>query len=251
MLNDLELTTFRHTYYSLFVQLWWKEPEAEFIAALMSDIEARIEAAAAVYPLMGEGWRAIQQHLETHPPEDVAGEFTELFVGPHGPAVQPYESYYLTGHVFREPLVNFRAFLQQLGLEKEDETFAEPEDVLAFELEVMRWLVDKQMAAVGTEAEADWLQRQVACLKHHVLVWGPACTQDIERAEGAGFYRGAAMILRGFLEFEREMLWDWEIEPVATLEEARRVYRRDVFWQGPSFESEFGVMPEPEGRGET
>ncbi len=180
----------------------------------------------------------------------MAEEFTHLFLGPFGLAIQPYESYYLTGYLFRAPLVIFRAFLQHLGLEKDDETFAEPEDVLAFELEVMRWLVGKQMAVAEAEAENDWLQRQMACLKHHVLVWVPTCTQDIERAEGVGFYRGAAMILRGFLEVERQMFWEWDIEPVATLEEARRPYRKDVIWQGPTWESEFGAMQDAKGHDE-
>ncbi len=55
MLHDPALTAFRHTYYRLFVQLWWKEPSADFIASLMTDIDDRTAAAAAVHPLMGEG----------------------------------------------------------------------------------------------------------------------------------------------------------------------------------------------------
>ncbi len=196
MLNDPALVEFRHTYYSLFVQLWWREPSADFIASLMTDIDERIEAAAEVHPLMGEGWRAMAQYLETHAPEDAAEAYTHLFLGPYGPAVQPYESYYLTGAFFREPLVNVRAFLQRLGLEKEDETYTEPEDVLAFELEMMRWLVGKQMAAVEPDDVAYWLQQQMMCLKHHVLVWVPTCTRDIEQAaaEDRGFYGGAAQL---------------------------------------------------------
>ncbi len=43
-------------------------------------------------------------------------------------------------------------------------------------------------------------------------------------------------LLRGFLEVERQMFGALDIEPVATLEEARRPYRNDVIWQGPSFD---------------
>lgn len=115
MLHDPALVEFRHSYYSLFVQLWWREPSADLIASLMTDMGDRIEAAAAVHPLMGEGWRAIRQYLETHVPEAVAEEFTRLFLGPFGPAVQPYESYYLTGYLFRAPLVTFRSLSMRLS----------------------------------------------------------------------------------------------------------------------------------------
>ncbi len=152
--------------------------------------------------------------------------------------MQPYESYYLTGYLFRAPLVNVRAFLQRVGLEKEDDAFAEPEDVLAFELEVMRWLVGKQISAADPDEAAHWLHHQMLCLKQHVLVWVPTCAQDIEQAaaEDRGFYRGAAMLLRGFLEIERQLFGELDIEPVATLQEARRPYRNDVIWEGPSFD---------------
>lgn len=238
MLNDPALVDFRHAYYSLFVQLWWREPSADFIASLMTDMGERIEAAAEVHPLLGEGWRTLSQYVETHGPEEAAEAYMHLFLGPYGPAVQPYESYYLTGFLFRESLVKVRSFLQDVGLEKEDHVFAEPEDVLAFELEVMRWLVGKQMSAIEPEEATYWLHQQMACLKHHVLVWVPACAQDIEQAaEDCGFYRGAAQLLRGFLDVERQMFWELDIEPVATLEEARRFYRNDVIWQGPSFDA--------------
>ncbi len=78
MLNDPALMEFRYAYYSLFVQLWWHEPSADFIASLMADMEARTAAAAEVHPLMGEGWRSIAQYLETHDPEEVAELYTHL-----------------------------------------------------------------------------------------------------------------------------------------------------------------------------
>ncbi len=236
MLGDTELVRFRHTYYSLFVRLWCAEPDASMIAALQDDMAGRIAAAAAVHPLLGAGWRAIQSYLIDDTPEAVAEEFTQIFLGPFGPEVNPYASYYLTGHLFRAPLIALRRFLQQLGLEKQDRDFAEPEDVLAFELEVMRWLVSKQMAAASADEERRWLRLQVTCLKEHVLVWAPTCAQDMEQAQGARFYRGAAMLLRGFLDLERQLFREWGIEPVLTLEEARQRYGARSAWQGPTFD---------------
>lgn len=225
---------FRHNYYHLFVRLLWQEPSVDVVAALQEDIESRIAAATAVHRRMGEGWQVIHGFLAAHPFEAVVEEFTTLFLGPFGPQVQPYESYYLTGHLFREPLVALRVFLGQIGVEKQTQAFAEPEDVLAFELEVMRWLVAKQQAA--EPANETWLMWQTQFLRQHLLVWVPTCAQDIEQAVAAHFYRGVAMLLEGFLEVERQLFQSCGIEPIALLAEARQRYGGHAIWQGPTFE---------------
>ena len=234
--RDKELVEFRHTYYSWFVRFWWREPPVEFITGLQEEITDRIDAAAAVHPLMGEGWQGIRLYLSEREPEEVAEEFTHLFLGPFAPKVNPFESYYLTGHVFRAPLVAVRAFLKRLGLEKQEDEFSEPEDVLAFELEVMRWLVGKQMTATNPEEETRWLRLQADFLKEHLLIWAPTCAQDIERAEGANFYHGAAMILRGFLEVERILFREWGLDKIMSLEEARKRHGMSPTWKGPTFD---------------
>ncbi len=242
--RDKELMQFRHTYYSWFVRFWWREPSVEFITALQEDIVDRIDAAAAVHPLMGEGWQKIRGFLAERSPEEVAEEFTRIFLGPYGLQVNPYESYYLTGHLFRAPLVTVRAFLKRLGLERREMEFPEPEDVLAFELEVMRWLIDKQMTAGNSEDETGWLQWQAAFLKEHLLIWVPTCAQDIEKADGVHFYRGAAMILRGFLEVERALFREWGLDKISSLAEARQRHGMSPTWKGPTFDFP-GDEPEP------
>ena len=234
MLQDRDFIQFRQTYYRLFVQLLWKEPEAGFVAALRDDMHPRTEAAASVHPLMGSGWRLIDDYLADHPPDDVAMEFSQLFLEPFARVVRPYASYYLTGQFFTEPLKTWRGFLKQLGIEK-PQGFTDPEDVLAFELDVMRWLIDKQAAAPD---DADrWLRLQVACLKEHLLVWAPSCAADIEQAPQAAFYRGAAQLLRGFLKVEQSLFRDWGLDKVATLAEARARYGAGPEWRGPLFDA--------------
>jgi TorA maturation chaperone TorD len=233
MLQDHDFIQFRQTYYRLFVQLLWKEPETGFVAALRDDMHPRTEAAAAVHPLMGSGWRIIDDYLADHPPGDVAMEFSQLFLEPFARVVRPYASYYLTGQFFTEPLKTWRGFLKQLGIEK-PQGFTDPEDVLAFELDVMRWLIDKQAAAPD---DADrWLRLQVTCLKEHLLVWAPNCAADIEQAPQAAFYRGAAQLLRGFLKVEQSLFRDWGLDKVATLAEARAQYGAGPDWHGPLFD---------------
>ena len=235
MLRDRDFIQFRQTYYRLFVQLLWKEPEAAFVGALRDDMQARAEAAAAVHPLMGSGWRVIDDYLADHPPGEVAAEFSQLFLEPFARVVRPYASYYLTGQFFTEPLKAWRGFLKQLGVEKPSQGFTDPEDVLAFELDVMRWLTDKQAAA--PDDAACWLRLQATCLKEHLLVWAPSCAADIEQAPQAAFYRGAAQLLRGFLEVEQSLFRDWGLDRVATLAEARAHYGVQPDWRGPLFDA--------------
>lgn len=234
--RDKELVQFRHAYYSLCVQVWSREPTADFIIPLQENITEHIDAAAKVHPLMGEGWHVIRHSLAELTPGEVADEFTHLFLGPYGLQVNPYESYYLTGHLFRAPLVTVRTFLKRLGLERREMEFPEPEDVLAFELEVMRWLIDKQMTAGNSEDETGWLQWQAAFLKEHLLIWVPTCAQDIEKADGVHFYRGAAMILRGFLEVERALFREWGLDKISSLAEARQRHGMSPTWKGPTFD---------------
>ena len=234
MVRDRDFIQFRQTYYRLFVKLLWKEPEAAFVAALRDDMQARSEAAASVHPLMGSGWQVIDDYLAGRQPGEVAAEFSQLFLEPFAKVIRPYASYYLTGQFFTEPLKTWRGFLKQLGVEKPSQGFTDPEDVLAFELDVMRWLIDKQAAAPD---DADrWLRLQATCLKEHLLVWAPSCASDIEQAPQAAFYRGAAQLLRGFLEVEQRLFHDWGLDDVATLAEARAHYGAGPEWRGPLFD---------------
>ncbi|GIX46343.1 MAG: hypothetical protein KatS3mg131_0554 [Candidatus Tectimicrobiota bacterium] len=245
MLVDRELLAFRQTYYGLFVRLLWQEPPPEVVAALREDLDARAAAAAEVHPWLGEGWALVAQFLATHPAEAVAEEFTRLFLGPYGVVLHPYESYYLTGRFFAEPLVALRRFLRRLGLEKQG--LAEPEDVLAFELEVMRWLVGKQLAAATVSEAERWLRWQTAFLREHLLVWAPACAEDLERAPGVAFYRGVARMLRGFLDVEQELLRPWGLGEVPSLAVARQRYGSGAVWKGPTFDLDAGPAEEEEG----
>jgi TorA maturation chaperone TorD len=241
MVGDRDLLTFRQGYYDLFVSLLWKEPAGELLAALSEGIEARIGGARSLHPLLGEGWEEIAGFLAASRPgalaETVADEYTRLFLAPGGPEVNPYESYYLTGRVWDRPLAVIRTFLKGIGLEKE-EGYAEPEDSLAFELEVMRRLVHRHEAAHDPDGEARWLTAQAVFLKEHLLVWGPAAARDLAAARGAAFYRGVGKAIEGFLELERDSFKGWGPEEIKSLEEAREGYARSGEWKGPLFNSD-------------
>ena len=247
MIGDRELRAFRQGYYELLVSFFRQEPAGEMLLRASSGIGERIEAARNLHPLLAEGWAQLEHFFAETPAtalaETGADEYTRLFIGPYDAKINPYESFYFTGRMWDRPLADLRTFLKAVGIERQD-GYAEPEDALAFELEVMRWLIGKQQAAADSDEEARWLRLQSDFLKNHLLVWAPACGQDIEASQGAKLYRGMAMILRGFLDTERGLFREWGVEPVAPLEEVRKLHMAIPMWKGPTFE---GAIPDQGG----
>jgi TorA maturation chaperone TorD len=237
MIGDRDLLAFRQEYYRLFVSLFSKEPSADQLEALSIGITERIEAARNLNPLLAQGWEEIHRFLTAAPSEQLAesveDEYIRLFVGPHTLEVNPYESFYFTGRLMDRPLADVRGFLKSVGIEKR-KGYVEPDDFLAFELEVMRWLTGKQSECQDPATEKVWLDRQAQFLKQHLLIWGPACAQDIENAKGAAFYRAAGMTLRGFLDMEQTLFSEWSPGKIASLDEIRKLYGALPKWKGPT-----------------
>ncbi len=239
MIGDRELLAFRRGYYDLLVSLLWKEPAGALLAGLAEGMGGRMEGARNLHPLLGEGWGEIARFLSgadrTGLPEMVADEYTRLFIGPPEPEVNLYESHYLTGRLLDRPLVVIRAFLKEIGLEKEA-GYAEPEDFLAFELEIMRRLIARQASASDPDEETQGITLQAAFLKQHLLVWAPSAARDLSGAKSARFYRGVARLLQGFLELERDLFKGWGPTQIASLDEARQSFAQAGTWSGPLFD---------------
>ena len=104
----------------MFVKLFWKEPDSEFLLSLLSGIAEREKGSAQSSPLMSEGWKDIRLYLEKKDADEVEYEFVQLFLGPHQPDIMPYESYYLSGRVFQVPLAAVRGFMNEVGLLKKE-----------------------------------------------------------------------------------------------------------------------------------
>ena len=237
MIGDRELSNLRQKYYGLFVNLFWKEPDVELLLSLQEGISDRIKSAAELSKLMSEGWEKIRIYLEKNGPNDVEYEFVELFLGPQKPDIMPYESYYFTGNFFQAPLASVRGFMKEVGLEKNEGELPEPEDTLGFELEIMNWLISKQNISKDSQEEKMWLDYQESFLKKHLLVWGPSCGEDIESSSKANFYKGVGMLLKGFLEIEKELFQNRGPEKIESLQEARNRYGNMKEWKGPLFEA--------------
>jgi|ERR1051325_3388009 TorA maturation chaperone TorD len=239
MIDDRELLSFRQSYYQVLGALFRKEPSRELLQQLAGGIREPTHAARNLHPLLGAGWEAMERFVADTPvdqlAEAVAGEYVELFIGPLVAPVNPYESFYLTGRLLDRPLADVRTFLKSTGIEKLDD-YPEPEDFLAVELEVMRWLISKQRAEADPGDERQWIELQARFLKEHLLIWAPACAKDIERAESAKFYRSLAKMLQGFLELELDFFRECGLDKIASLDAARQRYGSTPIWRGPTFD---------------
>ena len=120
MKGDRELANLRQKYYGLFVKLFWKEPDSEFLLSLLDGIAEREKRSARSSSLISEGWKEIRHYLEKKGADEVEYEFVQLFLGPHQPDIMPYESYYLSGRVFQVPLAAVRGFMKEVGIEKKE-----------------------------------------------------------------------------------------------------------------------------------
>ena len=242
VIGDRELSQFRGEYYELFSVLFLREPTAELLTLLGQNLGARTEAAAALHPLLGEGWREVGQFLQKDRENPkalaakVAEDFTPLLVGPGIPKITPCESFYLTGKLFGGPLVLIRNFMRRVGLEKREE-WPEPEDHIAFTCDIMRQLITRQEASGNPDEETQWLNLQGDFLKAHLSRWVPRFAEDLEKL-GGEFYQGIGKVLRGFLELEKELLADWGSERPAHL-----IQVKESGFKGPLFTAETADDP--------
>ncbi|GJD90119.1 TorD/DmsD family molecular chaperone [Methylobacterium hispanicum] len=125
----------------------------------------------------------------------VEREFFELFIGVGRGELLPYASYYLTGFLNERPLARVREDLAALGLARV-EGMSEPEDHLAFLLEIMAGL------AAGRFGAEEGAQRRF--FDRHLAPWAPRLFADLEQAKAARFYRAVGGLGRVFLDVEAE-----------------------------------------------
>lgn len=147
---------------------------------------------------------ALGDAAEAADPIVLIDEYAALFLGPGQPAIDPYGSRYLSGHLHDRPLVALRHDLARLGIARRD-TPGETEDHLGALFEVMRLLIDEGgdgHDGIGDD-DGDALAPQRRFFAAHLFPWADRCLADLEAARGARFYRDVAEVGRCFVELEQ------------------------------------------------
>lgn len=137
--------------------------------------------------------------------EQVAVEYTALFIGPGVPKAPPIESFYRSGKtkLFGDTTVLMRRLLEQYGLESITK-YKEPEDHLGLELLFISFLTAKLKEQDDQEQLAN-IQEQERFI-NRLLQWVPEFTQDVIEFGSVGFYSGLMGIILGVLEWDQGVL---------------------------------------------
>lgn len=141
-------------------------------------------------------------------PEELALEHTRLFIGPYRLPAPPYESVYRTAErlVMQQPTIEVRKAYRNAGLEIKG-IHTNPDDHISAELEFMEYLCDKAASSLknqDTHEAVKHIECQQKFLEEHLNKWVPAFAEDIITNAKQDFYRGAALLLRGFISLETE-----------------------------------------------
>ena len=124
-------------------------------------------------------------------------EFDALFQGVGKPEVFLYGSFYLAGFLNEKPLAVLRQDLAGLGLAR-DEADPNTEDHIAFELEVMRYLI------AGDDVAVCNLERQRRFFRAHLQTWVESFCDAVAAHPRAGWLAALADFTRAFIQVEAQ-----------------------------------------------
>ena len=142
--------------------------------------------------------------------EALQSEFARLFVGPYSLQAPPYGSVYLEDErrIMGESTVDASHRYLESGLMTSD-TFRDPPDHIAAELEFMYFLVFNEIDAIQADrvdAGCEFLYRQKSFLRDHLGAWIKDFTQHVERGTQADFYRNLAIATRVYVNEDFDYL---------------------------------------------
>jgi len=184
----------RADFYALLARLLLAPPDGGLLAALA---QAEPVSAAGEFALE-DAWLTLTQAASVVDAGAAADEFALLFLSTGNPLLNPFGSFYLTGHLNDVPLVQLRHDLARLRLARAPGA-GESEDHLGALCETMRVLVQ---GAPGIARQPLLAQKQF--FDAHIRPWYAACLADIANAEGANFYRVVAAVADAFLSIEAQ-----------------------------------------------
>jgi TorA maturation chaperone TorD len=190
--HDEELQ--RAEVYGLLSRLWFAPPDA----ALLGQFAVAVTAAPQPGSFLEGPWQELVAAMRATRVDEVADEHAALFIGAGKADVLPYASFHIAGTLNDQPLVALRTDLAALGLASAAPE-GETEDHVAFVLEVMRYLI------AGDDAAVSNLERQRRFFRAHVQPWvGRSLCDAVEPHPAARVYAALARFTRAFVEVETQ-----------------------------------------------
>jgi TorA maturation chaperone TorD len=179
--------------YGLLAGLWLAPPDA----ALWQQFKVAVTEPPQRGGHLEAPWGELVAALRATTVEAAAAEHEALFHGVGRAEVMAYASYYLSGYLNERPLALLRADLAKLGLTR-DVQGLETEDHIAFELEVMRWLI------AGDDGALCNLEQQRRFFRAHLQPWVAQLCAAVQAHPRAATWRAVAAMTLAFVEVEAQ-----------------------------------------------
>jgi TorA maturation chaperone TorD len=179
--------------YGLLARLWLAPPDA----ALLEQFRVAVTRPPERGGPLEAPWEALVAAMRATTAADAAAEHEALFHGVGKPEVFAYGSYYLSGFLNDKPLATLRADLAGLGLTREGGSL-ETEDHVAYVLEVMRYLI------AGDDAAVCNLEQQRRFFRAHLQSWIEQLCDAVVAHPRAAIWRPVAQLTRTFVQVETQ-----------------------------------------------
>ncbi len=157
-----------------------------------------------------EGLDGLMQKPEAELLEDLAVEYTHLFLGP-GKHISPHESVHHQredgqwGKLWGASTVEVKRFIEATGLSYNEEFKGMP-DHISVEFEFMQQLTLREEKAWKEDSGQARACRQVEkrFIEEHLICWVPSICEKVIVETESPFYRAIAALTRSFIELEME-----------------------------------------------
>jgi TorA maturation chaperone TorD len=179
--------------YGLLAGLWLAPPDA----ALLQQFKVAVTEAPQRGGHLEAPWADLVTAMRVTTVEAAAAEHAALFHGVGRPEVFAYASYYLSGFLNERPLAALRDDLAALGLTR-DAQGLETEDHIAFELEVMRWLI------AGDDGAVCNLEQQRRFFRAQLQPWAGMLCDAVAAHPRAETWRAVAAMTQAFVDVETQ-----------------------------------------------
>jgi TorA maturation chaperone TorD len=147
--------------------------------------------------------------------EELAVEFTRLFVGP-GPHISAHESIFMNvdggeGGLWGKKTVEVKKFIEAAGFNYQEDFTGLP-DHISVELEFMQKLAvsEADKWAAGNINGANWCTEvQLKFIDEHLSKWVPDLCDKISEKTTIPFYSEMASLTKSFLAFDRRQIGEY------------------------------------------
>jgi len=179
--------------YGLLAQLWLAAPDQ----ALLRQFEVAVTQAPEAGGHLEAPWQSLVAAMRATTPGQAAAEHDALFGGVGKPDIFVYASYHLSGFLNERPLAQLRDELRRLGLAR-DQGRGETEDHIAYLLEVMRYLI------AGDDAAVCNLEQQRRFFRSQLQPWVEQLCDAVESHPQADTWRAVSALTRSFMQVEAQ-----------------------------------------------